>query len=58
MIVINLQLFVNIDLNNWHMNQGNYLKVLKNLHTEQLSKVQWKHQQECELLDDLRYYLW
>ena len=40
------------------MNQGNYLKVLKNLHTEQLSKVQWKHQQECELLDDLRYYLW
>lgn len=36
--------------------QGNYLKVLRNLHTEQLSKVQWKHQQECDLLEDLRYF--
>ena len=35
--------------------KGNYVKVLKNLHTEQLSKVQWKHQQECELLEDLRW---
>ena len=37
--------------------QGNYAKVLRNLHAEQLSKVQWKHQQECELLEDLRYTL-
>ncbi|XP_046633311.1 protein nervous wreck-like isoform X3 [Daphnia pulicaria] len=32
-------------------------KVLRNLHAEQLSKVQWKHQQECELLEDLRNFI-
>ncbi|EFX73637.1 hypothetical protein DAPPUDRAFT_57919, partial [Daphnia pulex] len=37
--------------------QGNYAKVLRNLHAEQLSKVQWKHQQECELLEDLRNFI-
>jgi len=37
--------------------KGNYAKVLRNLHTEQLSKVQWKHQHECELLDDMRNFI-
>lgn len=37
--------------------KGNYAKVLRNLHAEQLSKVQWKHQQECELLEDLRNFV-
>lgn len=34
--------------------QGSYHKVLKNLHAEQLSKVQSKHHQECELLEDMK----
>ena len=27
---------------------------LKNIYTEQLAKLQQKHQQECDLLEDLR----
>lgn len=37
--------------------KGNYLKVLKNLHTEQLSKVQSKHHQECDMLEDIRNFM-
>ncbi|KAG8335697.1 F-BAR and double SH3 domains protein 2 [Homalodisca vitripennis] len=33
---------------------GNYAKFLKNLHAEQLAKLQLKNQNECELLDDIR----
>ncbi|KAK6172573.1 hypothetical protein SNE40_016202 [Patella caerulea] len=29
---------------------------LKNIHSEQVSKLQTKHQQECDLLEDLRTY--
>lgn len=34
--------------------QGNYSKFLKNLHAEQIAKLQLKNQNECELLDDMR----
>ncbi|KAE8746077.1 hypothetical protein FOCC_FOCC007200 [Frankliniella occidentalis] len=37
--------------------QGNYAKFLKNLHSEQLSKLQAKNTHECELLDDLRNFI-
>ncbi|XP_052228176.1 F-BAR and double SH3 domains protein 2-like isoform X2 [Dreissena polymorpha] len=30
--------------------------VLKALHSEQASKLQWKHQQECDLLEDIRTF--
>ncbi|XP_071127276.1 F-BAR and double SH3 domains protein 2-like isoform X2 [Mytilus edulis] len=30
--------------------------VLKNIHSEQVSKLQAKHQQECELLEDIRNF--
>nr|XP_045612891.1 protein nervous wreck-like [Procambarus clarkii] len=36
--------------------KGNYLKVCKNLHSEQLSKLLAKNQQECELLEDIRNF--
>lgn len=36
--------------------QGNYAKFLKNLHTEQLTKLQLKNQHECELLEDIRQF--
>ena len=34
--------------------QVKHTVVLKNVHTEQLSKLQAKHQQETELLEDIR----
>lgn len=36
--------------------QSNYTKFLKNLHTEQIAKLQAKNQHECDLLEDLRTY--
>lgn len=36
--------------------QSNYTKFLKNLHTEQISKLHAKNQHECDLLEDLRTY--
>ncbi|XP_064117381.1 protein nervous wreck-like isoform X7 [Macrobrachium nipponense] len=36
--------------------QGSYLKVCKNLHGEQVSKLQAKNQQECDLLEDIRNF--
>ena len=30
------------------------MTVLKNVHTEHLTKLQAKHQQECDLLEDIR----
>lgn len=36
--------------------QGNYAKFLKNLHTEQLAKLQLKNQHECDLLEDIRQF--
>ncbi|XP_063598257.1 protein nervous wreck-like [Penaeus indicus] len=35
---------------------GNYLKVCKNLHSEQVAKLQAKNQQECDLLEDIRNF--
>ncbi|XP_073974020.1 FCH and double SH3 domains nervous wreck isoform X2 [Rhodnius prolixus] len=37
--------------------KGNYVKFLKNLHTEQIAKLQLKNQNECELLDDIRNFI-
>jgi hypothetical protein len=37
--------------------QGNYTKFLKNLHTEQLAKLQLKNQHECDLLEDVRTFI-
>ncbi|XP_054276253.1 protein nervous wreck-like isoform X1 [Macrosteles quadrilineatus] len=37
--------------------KGNYAKFLKNLHTEQLAKLQLKNQNECELLEDIRNFI-
>ncbi|XP_046674644.1 protein nervous wreck isoform X2 [Homalodisca vitripennis] len=37
--------------------KGNYAKFLKNLHAEQLAKLQLKNQNECELLDDIRNFI-
>jgi hypothetical protein len=34
--------------------QGNYTKFLKNLHAEQVAKLQAKNQHECDLLEDIR----
>lgn len=34
--------------------QGNYAKFLKNLHSEQVTKLQAKNHHECELLEDIR----
>ncbi|XP_055843131.1 protein nervous wreck isoform X6 [Episyrphus balteatus] len=36
--------------------KGNYVKFLKNLHTEQVSKLQLKNQHECDLLEDIRQF--
>ncbi|KRF83876.1 uncharacterized protein Dvir_GJ12746, isoform H [Drosophila virilis] len=36
--------------------KGNYVKFLKNLHTEQVAKLQLKNQHECDLLDDIRQF--
>lgn len=36
--------------------QGNYVKFLKNLQSEQLAKLQLKNQHECELLEDIRQF--
>ncbi|XP_050733609.1 protein nervous wreck-like isoform X14 [Eriocheir sinensis] len=36
--------------------KGNYLKVCKNLHSEQVSKLLAKNQQECDLLEDIRNF--
>ncbi|XP_069970142.1 protein nervous wreck isoform X5 [Penaeus vannamei] len=36
--------------------KGNYLKVCKNLHSEQVAKLQAKNQQECDLLEDIRNF--
>lgn len=36
--------------------QGNYAKFLKNLHSEQLAKLQLKNQHECDLLEDIRQF--
>ncbi|XP_068620018.1 protein nervous wreck [Battus philenor] len=36
---------------------SNYTKFLKNLHTEQISKLHAKNQHECDLLEDLRTYI-
>ncbi|XP_026326395.1 F-BAR and double SH3 domains protein 2 isoform X2 [Hyposmocoma kahamanoa] len=36
--------------------KSNYTKFLKNLHTEQISKLHAKNQHECDLLEDLRTY--
>ncbi|XP_012279354.1 F-BAR and double SH3 domains protein 2 isoform X2 [Orussus abietinus] len=36
--------------------QGNYAKFLKNVHTEQASKLQAKNQHECDLLEDIRNF--
>ncbi|XP_030384968.1 protein nervous wreck isoform X2 [Scaptodrosophila lebanonensis] len=35
---------------------GNYVKFLKNLHTEQVAKLQLKNQHECDLLEDIRQF--
>ncbi|CAK1588499.1 unnamed protein product [Parnassius mnemosyne] len=37
--------------------KSNYTKFLKNLHTEQISKLHAKNQHECDLLEDLRTYV-
>lgn len=37
--------------------KGNYVKFLKNLHTEQIAKLQLKNQNECDLLDDIRNFI-
>ncbi|XP_014262309.1 F-BAR and double SH3 domains protein 2 isoform X2 [Cimex lectularius] len=37
--------------------KGNYAKFLKNLHAEQVAKLQLKNQNECELLDDIRNFI-
>ncbi|KAL7049744.1 hypothetical protein ACKWTF_003837 [Chironomus riparius] len=37
--------------------KGNYTKFLKNLHTEQLAKLQLKNQHECDLLEDIRTFV-
>ncbi|XP_039286914.1 protein nervous wreck isoform X5 [Nilaparvata lugens] len=37
--------------------KGNYAKFLKNLHTEQINKLQLKNQNECELLEDIRNFI-
>ncbi|XP_042881081.1 protein nervous wreck-like isoform X2 [Penaeus japonicus] len=36
--------------------KGNFLKVCKNLHSEQVAKLQAKNQQECDLLEDIRNF--
>lgn len=36
--------------------KGNYVKFLKNLHSEQLAKLHLKNQNECDLLEDIRQF--
>ncbi|XP_069671228.1 protein nervous wreck isoform X2 [Periplaneta americana] len=36
--------------------KGNYAKFLKTLHSEQVAKLQAKHQHECDLLEDIRNF--
>ncbi|XP_050424568.1 protein nervous wreck [Adelges cooleyi] len=37
--------------------KGNYVKFLKNLHSEQIAKLHLKNQNECDLLEDIRSFL-
>ncbi|XP_074028247.1 FCH and double SH3 domains nervous wreck isoform X6 [Leptinotarsa decemlineata] len=37
--------------------KGNYVKFLKNLHTEQINKLILKNQHECDLLEDIRTFI-
>ncbi|XP_049819118.1 protein nervous wreck isoform X2 [Aethina tumida] len=37
--------------------KGNYVKFLKNLHSEQINKLLLKNQHECDLLEDLRTFI-
>ncbi|CAH1389617.1 unnamed protein product [Nezara viridula] len=37
--------------------KGNNAKFLKNLHAEQIAKLQLKNQNECELLEDIRNFI-
>ncbi|KAF6200571.1 hypothetical protein GE061_005014 [Apolygus lucorum] len=37
--------------------KGNYAKFLKNLHSEQVAKLQLKNQNECDLLEDVRNFI-
>ncbi|KAE9540043.1 hypothetical protein AGLY_005295 [Aphis glycines] len=37
--------------------KGNYVKFLKNLHSEQIAKLLLKNQNECDLLEDIRSFL-
>ncbi|CAH1119737.1 unnamed protein product [Phaedon cochleariae] len=37
--------------------KGNYVKFLKNLHTEQINKLILKNQHECDLLEDIRSFI-
>lgn len=37
--------------------KGNYSKFLKNLHAEQITKLQLKNQHECDLLEDIRTFV-
>ncbi|KAK9751348.1 Fes/CIP4, and EFC/F-BAR homology domain [Popillia japonica] len=36
--------------------KGNYVKFLKNLHSEQIAKLALKNQHECDLLEDIRSF--
>ncbi|XP_012226525.1 protein nervous wreck isoform X1 [Linepithema humile] len=36
--------------------KGNFAKFLKNVHTEQVAKLQAKNQHECDLLEDIRNF--
>ncbi|CAG9767480.1 unnamed protein product [Ceutorhynchus assimilis] len=36
--------------------KGNYVKFLKNLHSEQINKLLMKNQHECDLLEDIRTF--
>lgn len=49
--IVSLRIVCNIDFF-----QGNYAKFLKNLHSEQITKLQAKNQHECDLLEDIRQF--
>ncbi|KAJ3661089.1 hypothetical protein Zmor_005506 [Zophobas morio] len=36
--------------------KGNYAKFLKNLHAEQINKLNLKNHHECELLEDIKSF--
>ncbi|XP_066149129.1 protein nervous wreck isoform X2 [Euwallacea fornicatus] len=42
--------------NSKYTRKGNYVKFLKNLHSEQLNKLVMKNQHECDLLEDIRSF--